>query len=983
MSILCWNCQGVGGPWTVRGLGEYIKTHHPSLVFLAETKCKSSRIELLKRKWNMFGYSVDSIGKSGGLALLWEKSVSVQLQSFSATHIDVSIQTNNDPSPWRLTDFYGSPDAGKRMEFWNLLRTLHMQSCRPWLCAGDFNEILLQSEKKGGSLRPLWQMRNFREVLSDCNLHDLGFSGEQFTWNNRQDPYNTVLERLNRACGDTNWKALFPSATIQNLFCIYSDHSPILISLTPAHTQKLKGKRIFRFEASWLQSEDCGRIVENSWQSAGTGNDQQNFMDKLNSSREALILWGRSGFKERRHRIEELEQLLHNLRSMPCTGDNKRVEDKVRRELEALILEEEVYWRQRGKIQWLKGGDKNTSFFHAAASTRKRINSIHRLRDAHGNWLEEVEDIQGWIKTYFRGVFRSGNPSEEDMEAGTTALSPRVTEEMGDELLQPFSEEEVTNALFHMAPLKSPGPDGMPSIFFHKHWYILKNDIIKCTLSILNNLEMMHDINHTSIVLIPKCNNAENLSQFRPISLCNVSYKVASKALANRIKPLLDKIISPTQAAFVLGRLISDNVLLAYEINHFLHSRRKSRNGHAIIKLDISKAYDKIEWSFLKRVLLKLGFPEKIINLILLCVSSVSYSFILSGRKFGHIIPQRGLRQGDPLSPYLFLLCTEAFSSLIHRAKTSGRLKGVNISRHAPSISHLLFADDTFICCQSSHAAMVCIKEILECYGRASGQEVNLQKSTAVFSRNIQAEQQENLSAILEIQCEEKHDKYLGLPSIVGKSKRAIFNCIRDRVWSRIQGWNDKILSQAGKSILIKSVLQAIPTYAMACFRLPYTLINEIQSMIADYLWHHRDERKIHWIAWRKLCTQKKHGGLGFRDLKAFNAAMLAKQFWRILTEPERLLSRVLKERYFPNSTILEAKLGNNPSFTWRSIIATKDIIKRGARWRVGTGQNINIWTDPWIPRSFCFKVITPFTPNLEITTVDSLIDPDTKQWNK
>ncbi|KAL0404504.1 UNVERIFIED_CONTAM: putative mitochondrial protein [Sesamum radiatum] len=153
--------------------------------------------------------------------------------------------------------------------------------------------------------------------------------------------------------------------------------------------------------------------------------------------------------------------------------------------------------------------------------------------------------------------------------------------------------------------------------------------------------------------------------------------------------------------------------------------------------------------------------------------------------------------------------------------------------------------------------------------------------------------------------------------------------------------------------------------------------------MTADYLWHHRDERKIHWIAWRKLCTQKKYGGFGFRDLKAFNAAMLAKQFWRILTEPDRLLSRVLKARYFPNTSILEAKVGYNPSFTWRSILASKEIISRGARWRVGMGTKINIWNDPWIPRSYCFKVITPACSLRGLTTVNSLIDPVSLQWNR
>ncbi|KAL0404505.1 UNVERIFIED_CONTAM: putative mitochondrial protein [Sesamum radiatum] len=381
-------------------------------------------------------------------------------------------------------------------------------------------------------------------------------------------------------------------------------------------------------------------------------------------------------------------------------------------------MEEETYWRQRGKTQWLKGGDKNTSFFHAAANQRRRTNSIHRLRDAHGNWLDQTEDIYEWIEKYFREIFSSNRPSTEDLEIGTAALSPRVTQEMTDDLLQPFTEEEVTNALFQMSPLKSPGPDGMPPIFFHKFWNILSKDVMKCTLSLLNNLELLHDLNRTVIVLIPKGNRAENITQFRLISLYNIVYKIVSKALANRIKPILDKIISPTQASFFPRRLITNNVLIAYEVNHFLHTRKKSRKGHAVIKLDISKAYNKIQWCFLEKVLLKMGFPEKIVRLNLLCVTTVSYCFIMSGTQFGHISPQRGIRQGNTLSPYLFLLCTEALSSLIHRAEAEERIDGVAISRRAPPISHLLFADDTLLCCQATKETMECIREILQCYGK-------------------------------------------------------------------------------------------------------------------------------------------------------------------------------------------------------------------------------------------------------------------------
>ncbi|KAL0357406.1 UNVERIFIED_CONTAM: Retrovirus-related Pol polyprotein from type-1 retrotransposable element R2 [Sesamum calycinum] len=190
---------------------------------------------------------------------------------------------------------------------------------------------------------------------------------------------------------------------------------------------------------------------------------------------------------------------------------------------------------------------------------------------------------------------------------------------------------------------------------------------------------MPPSLNETNIVLIPKCKNPINLTQFRPISLCNVVYKIASKTVANRLKLILDHIISPAQSAFVPHRLITDNILLAFELNHFLNTKTTGKQGYMAMKLDVSKAYDKVEWAFLEQVMAKLGFPSSFLRLIMLFVSSVSYSFMNGGQQFGSVFPRRGLRQGDSLSPYLFFLCTESFSSLLHKAEMDGRIRGVSI----------------------------------------------------------------------------------------------------------------------------------------------------------------------------------------------------------------------------------------------------------------------------------------------------------------
>ncbi|KAL0413804.1 UNVERIFIED_CONTAM: hypothetical protein Sradi_1582100 [Sesamum radiatum] len=420
-----------------------------------------------------------------------------------------------------------------------------------------------------------------------------------------------------------------------------------------------------------------------------------------------LTSWSKRMGRGDKKRTDKLEKRLAFILSGTLTRELQEEASAIRKELEAIAAHEETKWRQRSKDLWLKEGDRNTSFFHRRASKRFQHNIIRRIKNSNGVWVADDEGIQGCIQTYFRGVFASGRPRTEDIERGTAQLRRVVDPSMADELTLPYSEAEVTKALFQMASLKSPGPDG----------------------------------------------------SFPQLNL-----------------------------PFVPGRLISDNILLAFEINHFLNTKANSRQGYMELKLDVSKAYDKVEWAFLEQVLFKLGFPLPFIRLVMLCVSSVSYSFLLGGKHFGSLTLERGLRQGDPLSPYLFLLFTEAFSSLLQKAETEGRLCGIPVCRGAPSISHLLFADDTLIFSEASGESVHTILEVLELYRRASGQEINFSKSSVAFSKNMSETECQAITNDLHIRRENKMALYLGLPSVVARSKRELFAVIRDKIWSRING---------------------------------------------------------------------------------------------------------------------------------------------------------------------------------------------------
>uniref|UniRef100_A0A5B7AER2 Reverse transcriptase domain-containing protein n=1 Tax=Davidia involucrata TaxID=16924 RepID=A0A5B7AER2_DAVIN len=401
-------------------------------------------------------------------------------------------------------------------------------------------------------------------------------------------------------------------------------------------------------------------------------------------------------------------------------------------------------------------------------------------------------------------------------------------------------------------------------------------DLTNMVLDFLNKgVGSLEGINRTYIVLIPKVNNPRKISEFRPISLCNVVYKIISKMLANRLKSILPDIIDESQSAFVPGRLISVNILVAFEIIHCLKNRRKGKMGHLALKLDMSKAYDRVEWGFLEAIMLKMGFHPQWVSLVMHCVSTVSFSVLVNGDPRGCINPTRGLRQGDPLSPYLFILCAEAFSALPRKAEGENKIHGIAVARNAPKISHLFFADDSLLFAKAIEDQVLEISRIIELYGDASGQQINFDKSSLSFSPNVPEDKREVIKQILGVSLCSIHNKYLGLPSTIGRSKMQPFNFIKDRVWRKLQGWKEKLLSKAGREVLIKVVAQAMPTYMMSYFKIPVTICEEINRMVSRFWWGQKgSERKLHWLRWDMLCKAKREGG-GFARYGSFQLGII------------------------------------------------------------------------------------------------------------
>ncbi|XP_020412490.1 uncharacterized protein LOC18793550 [Prunus persica] len=488
MSLLSWNCRGLGNPRTVQDLRRLVVAKDPMVVFLCETRCKQRNFNSIKEQLGFdYCFVVDAIGLSGGLCLFWKSELNLAIRSSSTHHIDAEVGGIGDSLHWRLTGFYGYPATEDTHLSWNLLRDLASESRLPWVCMGDFNELLYANEKEGGLIRPVRQMLAFRDAISDCHLDDMGFEGATFTWFSTRN--GGIKERLDRA------------------------HS-------------------------------CTKCVR-----------------RLKPPGIQLMQWQRSMFGTTKAEIQRVRSQLDVVWRQPNSENTTATYHLLMSQLDSLLSREEAFWKQRSKVSWLKEGDRNTRFFHQRASNRKQRNYVKGLRDNTGRWREDEQGLQYVVLDYFTHLFTSSASGSEG--ESIDAVESRVTPDMNNLLLTDYCDAEIHEAVFQMYPTKA---------------------------------------------------------------------------------------------------------------------------------------------------------PEQWIQLMLTCISTVSYSFVINGTPHGFLHPSRGLHQGDPLSPYLFLLCAEGLTELIAQKEREGFLKGVSICRGAPAISHLFFADDSVLFARANMADCMVLKDILDTY---------------------------------------------------------------------------------------------------------------------------------------------------------------------------------------------------------------------------------------------------------------------------
>lgn len=378
---------------------------------------------------------------------------------------------------------------------------------------------------------------------------------------------------------------------------------------------------------------------------------------------------------------------------------------------------------------------------------------------------------------------------------------------------------------------------------------------------------------------------------------------------------------------------------------------KKGKKGIMAIKVDLEKAYDRLRWCFIRDTLQQIGLPRDMVTLIMECITSTTMNVLWNGSMTEEFVPQRGIRQGDPLSLYIFVLCIERLAQRIGKLVKDKVWKLLYFKKNEVCISHLLFADDMLLVVESDEKHARLIKRTLDRFASDSGQKVSINKTKVLFSNNIPQHRQVRISQIMGYTRTTDLGRYLGMPLIKGKATLKTYEDIIQKVDKRLNGWKVDKLPLASRVTLAKSVLAAIPSYAMQTTKLPVDTCKEIDKRIRNFVWGSSvDRRKARLVKGNVICKEKKEGGLGLRETKDQNKAFLMKLAFGVLAKPKELWVRVLRAKYCEEREGRPwFKRKSNLSYTWRGIYGVWEQMNEGILWKVKNGRACRFWQDCWL----------------------------------
>lgn len=632
ISFFAWNMRGFNMPRKHNVVKSWIQAVRPSFGCFLETRVQeynaSSIISYTLPGWSsLSNYDHHRLGR---IWVCWTDDVTITPVLKSSQHITCVITIVSSGVSFLCSFVYASNFAVDRRLLWSdlcHLKATMPQPQLPWVVLGDFNEVLSLNDHSRAADYSFNTagMQDFQNTASYCDLGDLSSSGTTFTWINNQDA-DPIGKKLDRALVTPDWLTQFPHSHATFEAGGISDHSRCIINLSMTNAQQRKPFKFFNFLTSHPQFIST---VAQVWSVEAPLFHSRValslFHRKLKKLKSPLRSLNRTHYGNLSTQTKEAYDLYCSMQattlSVPSQS-NVAALSALFENWQRLATLEERFFSQKSRIKWLSCGDQNTTYFHRVAQSNANRNAIRKLTLESGQVLTQPEHIKAEAVRHFREFLQKDdeNVEETTVENLSDLLGYRCSSERCFELTKPVTSEEVITALHSLPSGKACGPDDYTKEFFIAAWSVIGVDVVVAVQSFFLFGQMPRSVNATLLTLIPKNPGASSstIKDFRPISCCNVLYKIISKILANRLKILLPDFIEPNQSAFVKGRLLLENILLATELVKDYH--KDAIAPRSAIKFDISKAFDTIHWPFILTIFKALGFPDMFTGWIFACI---------------------------------------------------------------------------------------------------------------------------------------------------------------------------------------------------------------------------------------------------------------------------------------------------------------------------------------------------------------------------
>ncbi|GJU23286.1 hypothetical protein Tco_1156628 [Tanacetum coccineum] len=860
--------------------------------------------------------------------------VSISNQFYSLQDDFISAKVVGEPSKEKLNDGVEDKDEESDIEEWNLdivnimvmfqtsqvmhVKIVHNNSGKEMFCS------FVYASNSPMERKSLWadldRHNDFKDCVYNVEVMDINSSGLHYTWNKKPKGGHGLLKKLDRVMGNIEFIDAFLDSHV--VFQPYrnSDHAPAVLNIPNLPFSKPKPFKFFNFLVHKKQYRD---IVSNAWNVASEGHMMYQIVTKLKTIKKPFrkLLHDQGNLNDRVNKLRiELDEVQKAFDLNPNDLSLKDEEAVYVQAFNEAKLDEERFLKQKAKIEWLDVGDTNSAYFHKAVKSRNHRSRIDSIMDSNNIQVRGSKVAYVFVSHYhmFLGSDMACNNLNMD-----GIFSKKVLADSFSNMARPITNDEIKKAMFRIGDDRAPSPDGFSSAFFKKGWDIVGVDICHAIRDFFVNGRLLKEINHTFIALIPKVTTPLKVNDFWPISCCNVIYKCISKILTNRIIDGIKEVVSDNQSAFVPGRRISDNILITQELMHNYH--RNIGPPRCAFKIDIQKVYDTVDWHFLEGILKGFGFNPHMIKWIMACVTSTSFSLSFNGDIHGFFKGKRGLRQGDPLSPYLFTLFMKILTLILRRrVNLSGLLR---FHKHCEDLQiiNVFFVDDLFIFARGDVDSANMIRESLDEFKSSSRLVPSIPKSMTFFC-NVPNYVKISILNIMSFGEGVLLVKYLGVPLISSRFLTKDCKVLVEKVKHRIGDWKNKSLFFAGRLQLSKSV---------------------ISSMHAN-------------VAWEDICLPKREGGLGLRSLDTFNMELMTTHIWNIVTNKESLWVRWIHTYKLKHRSFWDLHVTNNASWGWLKLLQMRILVRPFFWVTIGNGMSVSIMHDLWCSISPLSDHITP-----------------------